>query len=114
MFPNKLFATPLTQSDQEMLINTFKEYLLSFQGLSQLYLIGSASTFQMTNASDLDFVAVFATQLDLDSAKRRFYGSPRPVDWPCDVLWYTVENFARRSKLGGVCLVAAQDGLKLY
>ena len=113
MYPNRLFAKPLPQSDQEMLIDAFKGRLLGFQGIKHLYLIGSASTFEMTDASDLDFVAVFTLQNDLDKAKSQFYGTPRPVDWPCDVLWYTEENFLQKSNSGGVCMIAAQDGRKL-
>jgi hypothetical protein len=60
-----------------------------------------------------DFVAVFDSELAKENAKKDFYGSPRPVDWPCNVMWYLTDEFASRSKIGGICMIAAQDGLKL-
>jgi hypothetical protein len=113
MYPAKLFAKPLTRSEQEELINAFKKRLLGFSGLKQLYLVGSASRFAMTDASDLDFVAVFLSEDGKESAKKEFYCSPRPIDWPCDVLWYTEDEFQQRKKIGGICQIAAEDGIKL-
>lgn len=113
MSPYKLIAKPLPRIEQELLIEAFKSKLASYKGLKSLFLIGSASRLQMTEASDLDFVAIFLSQNDLDQAKAAFYGAPRPVDWPCDILWYLEEEFIQRSRSGGVCMIAAQDGVKL-
>jgi hypothetical protein len=113
MYPSKLFAKPLDLSDQERLIQAFKESLLALPGLKNLYLVGSASRLEMTDGSDLDFVAVFSSEVEIALAKARFYNFPRPVDWPCDVLWYTEVEFNRRSKLGGICFIALSEGVRL-
>ena len=114
MYPNKLLAKPLTVNEQEFLISAFKDRLLSYPGLAHLYLIGSAQRMEMTDASDLDFVAVFSSIEDMVKAKEQFYGTPRPVEWPCDILWYLEPDFKRRAAIGGVCMIALQDGLKLF
>ena len=113
MYPYKLFAKPLERTEQELLIEAFRRLLANFAGIKSLYLIGSASTLQMTDASDLDFVAIFESESAKETAKKRFYTSPRPADWPCDVLWYTLSEFEARSKVGGICMIAAQDGVKM-
>ena len=114
MYPFKLFAKPLPEAEQAALIDSFKARLSALPGLTTLYLIGSASRMKMTDASDLDFVAVFDSDVARDYAKKDFYNYPRPADWPCDVLWYSIDEFESRSKIGGICLVAVQDGLKLF
>lgn len=113
MYPVKLLAKSLTRQEQETLIDAFKKRLLGYAGIKRLYLIGSASRYAMTDASDLDFVTVFSSLEELKRAKSHFYGSPRPVDWPCDILWYQEEEFDKRSKIGGICQIAIQDGTKL-
>ena len=113
MYPYKLFAKPLERTEQESLIEAFRRHLANFADIKTLYLIGSASRLQMTDASDLDFVAIFESESAKENAKNRFYTSPRPANWPCDVLWYTSSEFEARSKIGGICMIAAQDGVKM-
>lgn len=113
MYPYKLFAKPLERLEQEALIEAFRRHLVNFAGIKTLYLIGSASRLQMTNASDLDFVAIFESESTKEAAKKNFYTSSRPVNWPCDVLWYTLDEFESRAKIGRICMIAAQDGVKM-
>lgn len=114
MYPNKLLAKPLSKEDQESLIKAFKQVLVGLPGIRALYLIGSASRLEMTDASDLDFVAIFDTHLERENSKKLFYNNPRPVDWPSDVLWYLQDEFERRANLGGICQVTRDDGIRLY
>ena len=95
------------------MIEAFRRHLANFAGIKAIYLIGSASRLQMTDASDLDFVAIFESENAKETAKKSFYTSPRPANWPCDVLWYTLSEFEARSKIGGICMIAAHDGVKM-
>ncbi len=97
-----------------MLVEAGKQRILQTCCPKALYLFGSAATGQMTDQSDLDFLAVFANELELKAARARYYSTPAGHGHPTDLVLVTAADFIRRSKVGGVCMVCLQEGRLLF
>lgn len=78
----------------------------------EAYLFGSAVTGVFTENSDLDFIIVVKNESDIEILKKEVY-SPRFSDIAIDWIFKTKESFDERKNLGGVCFVAARDGMRL-
>ncbi len=72
MFPFRLFARRLPNAEQQLIISSFRDLFSSFQGIKSLILFGSAARGDMTDASDLDLIAVFAERLKSNLPKLNF------------------------------------------
>ncbi len=78
----------------------------------EAYLFGSAVNGVFTENSDLDFIIVVQNEADIEKLKKEVY-SPRFSDVAVDWIFKTKQSFDERKNLGGVCFVAARDGMKL-
>ena len=80
----------------------------------KIYLFGSAAQDRMSETSDLDFALVYSKEQDLAVAKSLLYGAARTDDWPMDFLFYTLEDFCARAKIGGVAYLIANEGRLVF
>ena len=111
----KLFAKPLTRADQDAIISAKLVWILSQVNPMRVILFGSAASYQMTDASDIDLIVTFASIKERDSSRALLFKSRPKDDWPHDLLLLTEEEFARSvAKGGGAAYVASQEGRVLY
>lgn len=68
----------------------------------------------MKEVSDLDVTLIFETEADIKLARKKTADLSSATKWPVDKLFYTQQEFQRLSALGGVAMIAAEDGKVLY
>lgn len=110
----KLMAQPVDARDVERVVGAELQRILENVAPSRVYLFGSASRGEMTDASDLDFLIVVPDDAPLRELKSRYYRSPGPRVTPVDAVFVTESEFRTRSGVGGVCMVCAQEGRLLH
>jgi predicted nucleotidyltransferase len=111
---HKLLAKKLAPEAVKRLIEQEVANILRTCQPEAVILFGSAALGKMTDSSDLDFVVIFAEASQVDSSRRNYYCSSHPRTWPVDILFIDREDFERKSRLGGVYLIAAQEGKIVY
>lgn len=110
----KILSRPLEAETTAELVQQEVQRLVSHCSPEAIFLFGSARHGLMTTASDLDVLVVLPDGCDVGAAKTRYYRSARQNTVPVDVLFFTQTEFDRRSKLGGICFVVAEEGALIY
>ncbi len=111
----KLFAKALTREEQESIVDVKLTWILSQVTPHEIILFGSAASYQMTDASDVDLIVIFASKVERDSARQQLFKSRPKEDWPHDLLLLTQEEFqTSAAKGGGAAYVAQQEGRIIY
>ena len=81
---------------------------------AKIILFGSAAEGRFKEGSDLDFLLIFSDVLELKHARTSIRRQgPLFTKCPVDLLFVTQEHFDKMKGLGGVCFIAAHDGLEL-
>ncbi len=79
-----------------------------------LFLFGSAAEGKATDQSDFDFLAVMQDVASLAKGRAEL-GLMRPLSSsPVDIVWVTKNDFIRNRAVGGVCLIAWEDGKQMH
>ena len=89
-------------------------YIMQCPDLSQVWLFGSASRNELTEASDLDFILTFHDATALKLGRKTYYSIHRRKVFPTDILFILQSEFDRLSLLGGVCFVCKSEGKLLF
>jgi hypothetical protein len=110
----KIIAKPLPLDEVDNLVATELNRLVLAGDVEEIILFGSAVRGEMTDCSDLDFVAIYANDERLEVGRRQYYESCRGKNWPTDVLFVTREAYNQKSAEGGVFFVCRQEGRSLY
>ena len=89
--------------------------MFQFPGLPsfplRIILFGSAANGEMTEASDVDLIVIYANNTDLKETQKNIAKTRPKDDWPHDLLLYTEEAFKKSvQKGGGVCWLAEREG----
>jgi predicted nucleotidyltransferase len=110
----RLLAKKINLNEAERLIARLRDHLIDI-GLncSQIILFGSAARGELTDQSDLDVLLIFPDQVSLKSGKAVYYGKPF-LEWSVDAVFVCADEFLQRAQVGGVCLIAYQQGRVLY
>ena len=112
---SKLFSKKLTRFQQDEIIQKKVAWILAACKPSKIILVGSASTYDMTDGSDVDLVIIFDREDEISAAKQPLYASRPRDDWPHDLLFYTHDSFERsKATGGGLAWVAANEGKILF
>lgn len=104
----------ISQSDADALVQCKLRWILEGCKPTRIFLFGSAARNELTDHSDVDFAILFASEKELREARKSIFGRPRNDDWPQDILLFLESEFERKSKIGGVCAVIAEEGKLLY
>lgn len=64
----------------------------------------------MTAFSDIDVIVTVSDEKQVRLARKALAGLTVEVQWPLDVLVYTDADFDTKSKIGGVCYDALNEG----
>ena len=111
---SKLIATKLSREQQQHLIKRLKDEVLSCIKPKSLILFGSASRYEMTEASDLDLVVIVASAEEIKPAFKALRLTSMKIDWPLDLLITDEKTFQARASLGGVYYIAQTEGTILF
>jgi predicted nucleotidyltransferase len=79
-----------------------------------IYLIGSAGEGKMTDQSDFDFVVVLGSGDDVKRAQKALRPHTPLSSFPVDLIWVTRARFEEMKNVGGICLIAFEDGKRLF
>ena len=110
----KLLSQPLDTQVTKNLIAVELQRIVENCDPESVYLFGSAARGEMTDASDLDFLVVLPDFADIKSLKSRYYRSSVARTVPVDTVFVKRSEFEKRSRIGGVCFVVADEGKLLY
>lgn len=111
----KLFAKALTKKEQNSIIQAKLTWILEQTTPNKVILFGSAASYQMTDASDIDIIVIYAKKDDRDLARQKLFQSRPKDDWPHDLLLLTEKEFElSAAKGGGASYVAKQEGRIIY
>ena len=111
----KLFAKALSKEEQDGIIKTKLAWILSQVRPLEIILFGSAASYQMTDASDVDLIVTFAKKEERDRARQLLFQSRPKDDWPHDLLLLTEDEFRKSAARGGcAAYVAQQEGRVIY
>ena len=106
-------SKPLNYRKRLDIIDQFRQLVFSLTDPISVYLVGSILSTNFDQFSDLDTVIVFKTPLEAKLALKKLNRArkalPRSVDWIC----IDEDSFKYRSRTGGICYVAAQEGFLL-
>jgi predicted nucleotidyltransferase len=109
-----LTRKPLETSEQTILMQRAKDFVLSVANPFAIVVFGSAARNEMTDFSDLDLAVIFQTIDEVNLARNQgIFKLSANLGWPCDLLLYDLATFRSRSEVGGVCQVIREDGLLL-
>lgn len=110
----KLTAKKLTHYEAKHILDSI---IIDFNRMdisSKVYLFGSALENKMTTASDVDLLLTFENLKTLKEGRKKCAGLSARVGWPVECLFYLEEEFIKRSTIGGVCMIAKEDGRLIY
>jgi len=93
----KLVARITTQTDPEMII-----------------LFGSLARDQFTEASDIDLLLVYDDIHQVKKARKLLFSGERLSSYPLDILFYDKKRFEEKKEVGGVVMVAWEEGKILH
>ncbi len=111
-----LYPEKIDPEEAEKLISSMVDWIRSVCDPVSIILFGSAARGEMTEASDIDLCLIFADENLLASGREAVYNSINGENsvWPKDLLFYTMESFAARQKIGGIAELIASEGRALY
>lgn len=104
----------IAADDVAAIVKRKLEWILSACIPSEVWVFGSAATGDMTEASDVDLAVLFPDDTAIRAAQSTLARTPRLDDWPQDLVWFRDEDFHTRKTIGGLPMIIAQEGLKLY
>jgi predicted nucleotidyltransferase len=103
---------PQDEADKE--IKKVRDTILRALNPEILILFGSYARGEMTDQSDIDILIVMSDPSEISSA-RKSLAKVRPInDVPLDVIWMSSEDFHAKKSVGGVAMVASEEGYQLY
>lgn len=79
-----------------------------------VYLFGSVADCRESDQSDIDLLVVTAGRQEIRSAQEKLRGIQKMTPFPVDLVWVEQAQFDRKKSLGGVCMIAFEDGHCLY
>jgi predicted nucleotidyltransferase len=79
-----------------------------------IYVFGSAAEDSMSDQSDIDLLIILTSPLEINPA-RKAIAKIRPFsEFPLDLVWMTRDDFVRKSAIGGLAQIVAEDGRLVF
>jgi len=114
MQPLLLTRRPLAADAAEVVIQECLTGILARCSPRLVILFGSAARGEMTDQSDLDFMLIFDTSADCRLASRCLRQGTLLAPVPVDLICVATPDYLRKRTVGGICMIAAEDGRVLY
>jgi len=75
---------------------------------------GSVATGSTTDQSDIDLLIVLDDLDNIMEARRKFLPFRKDYSVPLDLIWMNVSDYNRKKNIGGIAMIAHEDGIILY
>ena len=110
-----LTARQLTQAEISSIVRQKLSWILQSCDPDRVILFGSAARGEMTEASDVDLIVIFANRELKEQAAEKLWKNRPANDWPHDLIMHTQESFREScAKGGGASWLAAREGTVLH
>ncbi len=110
----RLAATGVPASQLAQELEQFAASIVSACQPLEIWLFGSLARDSFTTGSDIDLAIIVSSVDQLPVAKKSVYGLGRITEWPLELLFLDRNTFERKRHLGGVCMIIADEGRKLF
>jgi hypothetical protein len=80
----------------------------------EIYVFGSLASGRFDAYSDVDVLLVFEDEQSADSGRRRLHRDRPRIPFPMDIVCIDRATFLEKSRIGGVCFVAATEGERIF
>ena len=95
-------------------IDRIKKILINRVKPLRLILFGSALSDQFCDQSDIDFLIVVNSSQEIKEKTRKLRAYQPMSQWPVDLVWMQWSEFEKKKNLGGVAMIAHEDGVVLF
>lgn len=103
-----------TPSQFEELAALVRRRILSVSSPEMIYIFGSHARTSITGLSDLDIAIIFKNKDILKKEKKIILNSKLFLDYSTDLLFYSYDEFEKKSSLWGVSSIIKQEGKIIY
>lgn len=110
----RLFLRKYTAPEVEMIVKSATETIVKLVNPTRVIVFGSATSNQFDDASDLDFVVVFDTADEAKQGRLTLYRNGHLEGRIVDFLCVDEATYRRKSQVGGVYFIAAEEGKIVY
>lgn len=109
----RLNMVKVARSEVDKIVMSQLKFILRICSPLRVILFGSALTESFYPDSDLDFAIVFQEKESARIASKKLYSTIGRA-WPSDYLCIDEESFNLKANTGGVYMVAATEGVKIF
>lgn len=110
----KLSQKNVTNEDFQRLAADICQRLLKVSSPEKIYIFGSYATGKISEVSDLDIAILFSDKRQLIESKKKILNNKLFLDFFTDILFYTTQDFDKKSLIGGVCAEIYHKGIIIY
>lgn len=90
------------------------ELFIQTREVGSVWWFGSSAEGKMTDQSDFDFLVTCESEAAIRRGQRALRGHYPLSQYPVDIVWVTNERFTKMKSMGGVCMVAYEEGICTY
>ena len=110
----KLTQKLISDKDFQILAENIRKRILSVSQPSRIIIFGSYAQKTVHELSDIDIAILFSDKETAKNQKKTILNSKLFLDQFVDLIFYTEEDFTKKSQLGGVCTMIEKEGVVIY
>jgi hypothetical protein len=103
----------LTRKEVDALVAKSVEIIIETAPPDEIMLVGSATTTEFDDGSDLDFVLIYPTKDLAKFAERKLYAQTPKFPVGVDLICVDRATYLKRSQIGGIFFVCRESGVKI-
>jgi predicted nucleotidyltransferase len=88
--------------------------LAAITAVTEVFWFGSSAEGKMTDQSDFDFLVVVDSEEETRACQKMLRQKHPLSSYPVDLVWVGRSRFDKMKNLGGVCLIAFEDGKQVF
>ncbi len=109
-----LIAKPMVDSTRKDILQRVRAAVLGRFLPTRVSVFGSLARGDGSDCSDVDLLVIVSEKGDVARCRSALAGLGAQLNIPVDVLVYDEATFEERCAVGGVCRIAADEGLILW
>lgn len=111
---NRLGLPKISKNKREELMRSAAQFITANSTPLEIIFFGSIISEGFDEASDIDLLLIYKTLEEADQARRKLYGcmQPKNLEHNLEMICVDQETFSRKSKVGGICFIALNEGIK--
>ncbi len=114
MRPLRVTRKPLDPEFQKAEIRRITEIISTTVNPLAVFCFGSASEGKATDQSDFDFLIVLDETASVQNARLNLRPYFPLSEFPVDIIWKKKSDFLKQKEIGGISMVAWEDGVCTY